>query len=118
MTDDCIFCKIAEGKVPSVKIWEDKEFLAFADLNPAGEGHTLIIPKKHFDTLMDLDEKTSEKFISSLKKVSKVLMKKHNGDGFNIVLNNGKVAGQIVGHVHFNILPRKEGDNKKGLFIG
>lgn len=116
--NDCIFCKIVEGEVPADKVYEDNYFIAFADVNPVGEGHTLLIPKKHFDTLMDLDEKTSERFISSLREVIKILMKKHNADGFNVVLNNGKVAGQIVNHVHFHILPRKEGDNQRGIFIG
>jgi len=115
---ECIFCKIVDGEILSEKIWEDENFLAFLDVNPVGEGHTLIIPKKHFETLMDLDEKTSEKYIGAIKNTGKFLMKKYNDDGFNLILNNGKVAGQLVEHVHFHILPRKEGDNKKGIFTG
>ena len=115
---DCIFCKIARGEVLSEKIYEDDKFVAFKDINPVGEGHTLIIPKKHFDNLMEMDDKNSSGYINAIKEVGKILMKRHNADGLNIVLNNGEVAGQVVGHVHFHILPRKKGDKKRGIFIG
>ena len=114
----CIFCKIVKGEVGSVKIWEDEDFFSFLDANPTGEGHTLIIPKKHFSSLMDIDEETSEKYINAIKNTGKILMKKYNAGGFNLVLNNEKAAGQLVGHVHFHLLPRKEGDNKSGIFLG
>src|SRR3989304_6040701 len=113
---ECIFCKIAKGEIPSAKIWEDSEFISFADIKPVGEGHTLVIPKKHFKTLMDLDERFSKKYIGAIKKTGEVLMKKYNAEGFNSVLNNGEAAGQIVNHVHFHLLPRKRGDNKRGIF--
>ena len=116
--ENCIFCKIIAGKIPSVKIWEDENFVAFLDIKPIGEGHTVVIPKKDFDTLMDLNENTAEKYMGAIKKTGKILMKKYDADGFNSVLNNGKSAGQIVNHVHFHILPRKKGDNKRGVFIG
>ncbi len=116
--EDCIFCKIVRGEIDSAKIWEDDKFLAILDTNPVGEGHTLVIPKKHYETLMDLGEEISFKYISALQEVAKILMEKYNCEGFNVVLNNGKAAGQIVKHVHFHLLPRKEGDNKKGIFIG
>lgn len=115
---DCIFCKIVNGEIPAVKVWEDENFIAFADVKPVGEGHTLIIPKKHFDTLMDLDEGTSGKYLEAIKKTGEILMGKYNAEGFNCVLNNGEVAGQVVKHVHFHILPRKNGDNQRGIFIG
>lgn len=117
--DGCIFCKIVKGEIPpgKGKIWEDGNFISFLDLNPVEEGHTLIIPKKHFDNLMNLDEEISEKYIGAIQKVGKVLMKKYNADGFNLALNNGKAAGQLVGHVHFHLLPRKEGDNQKGFYL-
>ena len=115
--DECIFCKIAKGEIDSVKIWDDEDFFAFLDANPEGEGHTLVIPKKHFDDLMSLDKEISKKYIGAIQKVGKSLMKKYNTTGFNVVLNNGKAAGQLVGHVHFHILPRKEGDNKRGLSL-
>ena len=115
---DCIFCKIAKGEMDSAKIWDDDDFLAFLDVNPRGEGHTLIIPKKHFDNLESLDENISCKYVKAIQDIGKILMEKYDCTGFNLILNNGKVAGQIVEHVHFHILPRKEGDNKKGIFIG
>jgi len=115
--EDCVFCKIVKGEIPSEKIWEDDEFLAILDVKPVGEGHTLIIPKKHFSNLLSLDGDVSCNYIQALQEVGKVLMNRYNSDGFNLVLNNGKSAGQVVGHVHFHLLPRKEGDNKRGVFI-
>ena len=116
--NDCIFCKIVKGEIPCTKIFEDEKYLAFLDIKPIGEGHTIIIPKKHFKTLMDLNEDISQKYIDAIKKTGKILLKKYNADGFNSVLNNGEAAGQIVNHVHFHLLPRKRGDNKRGIFIG
>lgn len=118
MSKECIFCKIVKGEIPCDKIWEDENFLAFLDINPNAEGHTLVIPKEHFEKINDLEGIYSEKFISAISEVGKILMEKYNSEGFNVVLNNGKSAGQIVPHVHFHVLPRKEGDNKKGLVIG
>ena len=116
--ENCIFCKIVAGEILCDKIWEDSEFISFLDIKPVGEGHTIVIPKKHFDTLIDLNENFSEKYIDAIKKTGKILMEKYNANGFNSVLNNGEAAGQVVNHVHFHILPRKKGDNKRGIFIG
>lgn len=115
---NCIFCKIVSGEIPANIVYEDEDFLGFLDINPVAEGHTLFISKKHFDNLLDVDEEFGEKFIFGLQKVGKELMRKYDSDGFNIVLNNGESAGQVVKHVHFHLLPRKKGDNKKGIFIG
>lgn len=109
---DCIFCKIIKGEIPVVKIWEDEDFLAFPDANPRGKGHSLIIPKKHFSTIMDISNEISRRYIDAIKKTAKILMEKYSTDSFNIVLNHGKAAGQKVEHVHVHILPRKEGDKK------
>ena len=116
--ENCIFCKIVAGEIPSVKIWEDSGVIAFADIKPVGEGHTIIISKEHFNTLMDLNEDISERYIDAIKKTGKILMERYNSDGFNAVLNNGESAGQVVNHVHFHLLPRKKGDEKRGIFIG
>ena len=115
---DCIFCKIVNGEIPCNKIHENIDFLAFLDINPVAEGHTVIIPKKHFDTLLDVEKEYSLAFIKFLQDVGKVLIKKYVSNGFNIALNNGESAGQVVNHVHFHMLPRKTGDNKRGIFIG
>ncbi len=114
---ECIFCKIVKGNVSSEKVYEDDDFLAFADANPVGEGHTLVIPKKHFENLLELDEKLYSSYLSAIKKTAKILMEKYDAAGFNIALNNGKLAGQIINHVHFHILPRKENDGKKGFYL-
>jgi histidine triad (HIT) family protein len=116
--EECVFCKIVLGDLKSNKVWEDDYFLAFLDANPVGEGHTLVIPKKHFETFIDLDLETGRKYIEAIQKVGKLLMEKYDSDGFNIILNNGKSAGQVVGHVHFHLLPRKEGDGKRGIYVG
>ena len=116
--EECVFCKIAEGNISANKIYENENFYSIPDVNPVGEGHTLIIPKKHFGLLTELDDETSQQYISVIKEVGKILMKKYNADGFNILLNNGESAGQIIKHVHFHMLPRKKGDNKRGIFIG
>lgn len=115
---DCIFCKIVEGKIPSNKIWENENFLAFLDIYPVGEGHTLLVPKKHFSNLLEVEKNYSEEYMDALKKVGAKLMEKYDSSGFNVVLNNGVNAGQVVDHVHFHLLPRKKGDDKRGLFIG
>jgi len=117
MDNDCVFCKIAKGEIPCEKIWEDEDFIAFFDAHPVGEGHTLVIPKKHFNDLMSLNEEISVKYFKTIQKVGKILMDKYNSSGFNLILNNGVAAGQVVGHVHFHLLPRKKGDNKRGIFI-
>ena len=116
--ENCIFCKIVAGEIPSIKIWEDSEFISFLDTKPIGEGHTLVVPKKHFNTLMDLNKNVSKKYIDAIRKTGEVLMERYSSDGFNSVLNNGEAAGQVVNHVHFHLLPRKKGDKKRGIFIG
>lgn len=118
MNDNCIFCKIARGEIPAEKIWENEDFIAILDIHPVGEGHSLVMPKKHFDDLISLDKNFSSKYIEALQKVVKLLTDKYKCEGFNVVLNNGEVAGQVVKHVHFHILPRRKGDNKRGIFIG
>jgi len=90
--EDCIFCKIVGREIPGQKerIWEDDDFIFIKDINPVGEGHSLLITKKHFETLLDLDKDISYKYIEAIKKAGKILMKKYKGEGFNLVLNNGK----------------------------
>ena len=114
---NCIFCKIVAGEVPCHKVWENEDFLAFLDATPVGEGHTLVIPKKHFNTFLDVDKEHVSEFMEFLQEVGNIVLKKYDADGFNIILNNGKFSGQVVGHVHFHILPRKEGDGKKGFCL-
>ncbi|MBU1252002.1 MAG: HIT family protein [Nanoarchaeota archaeon] len=114
--NDCVFCKIVRGEMPCHKIWEDENFLAFADANPVVEDHTLVIPKKHFSSLSDINEEICCGYIGAIKETGKILVKKCNADGFNVALNNGEAAGQVVNHVHFHIHPRKKGDGLKLSF--
>ena len=110
---NCIFCKIIRDKVKAIKIAESNNFIAMLDAHPQTEGHTLIIPKKHFVTLLDLPNKLGEELLAFTKKVASKILEEKKGDGFNIVMNNLEPAGQIVKHAHIHILPRKEGDGFK-----
>ena len=117
MKNDCIFCAIAEGEIPSFKVYEDELVLAYLDINPFSKGHTLVIPKKHSAGLLDTDDETLAVIIARVKKVAAHLKEKLGCDGFNIVQNNGEAAGQTVRHVHFHIVPRWNGDDASS-FVG
>ena len=110
---DCIFCKIIAGEIPSAKVFEDNDVLAFLDINPVNRGHTLIIPKKHSENLLEMDEDTLNKCIKIIKKVAKSAMDGVRCDGFNIGMNNYPAAGQVLMHSHFHVIPRFEGDGFK-----
>ena len=111
--EDCIFCKIAKGDIPHEEfIYENDNFFSVADINPVLEGHTLIIPKKHFETILDMPDDLSLDLLDCIKKTANRLMKKYNVEGFNVLNNNFEVAQQIVKHVHFHVLPRKKGDGE------
>lgn len=110
MKNDCIFCAIAEGEIPSFKVYEDDEVLAYLDINPFSKGHTLVIPKRHTQGLLDTDDATLATIIARVKKIAAHLKEKLGCDGFNILQNNGEAAGQTVRHVHFHIIPRWQGD--------
>ncbi len=107
---DCIFCKIVKGELPSEKIYEDDSVLAFLDINPVNIGHTLVIPKEHFENIHDLPEDTATHIMKIARKISDAI-KKSGADGTNISINNGKAAGQVVFHSHTHIIPRFIGDN-------
>ena len=106
MTNNCVFCAIAAGEIPSFKIYEDGNFLAYLDINPVSEGHTLVIPKAHTQGLLDTPEEMLGALLATVKKVAAHLKAVLPCDGFNIVQNNGAAAGQSVGHIHFHIIPR------------
>ncbi|MCX6709919.1 MAG: HIT family protein [Candidatus Woesearchaeota archaeon] len=107
---ECIFCKIAKGEIPAEKIYEDKDFLAFLDIMPSSKGHTLVIPKRHFQTIEDIPENELKGLIAAVKKVATAVMKATNSPGANIFQNNSEFAGQIVPHIHFHIIPRNKDD--------
>ena len=106
MKNDCIFCAIAAGEIPSFKVYEDDLVLAYLDINPFSKGHTLVIPKAHTTGLLDTPDETLAAVIARVKKVAAHLKQALLCDGFNILQNNGEAAGQTVMHVHFHIVPR------------
>ena len=108
--DDCIFCKIVDDKIPSNKVYEDSNFIAFLDIKPLNKGHTLIIPKKHYETFNDIPSHLMEEFMKKIQMVSIGVVKATDAKGYNIYVNNHKTGGQEVPHVHFHILPRHEDD--------
>ena len=110
MNDNCIFCKIANGIIPSATVYEDDDFRAILDIAPAHKGHTIILPKKHADNLFELDEETASKLLPIAKKVASAVKEVTKCDGVNILQNNGTAAGQSVFHLHVHVVPRFEGD--------
>ena len=108
--DDCIFCKIANGEIPSKTLYEDEDFRVILDLGPATRGHALILPKEHADNLYELPEDTAAKTFVLAKKMATKMAEKLQCDGLNIVQNNGEAAGQTVFHFHMHIIPRYKND--------
>lgn len=109
--DNCIFCKIANGEIPSATLYEDEDFRVILDLGPAAVGHSLILPKKHAANLFELPDETAAKAIKVAKEVGRKLKDGLGADGLNVVQNNGEAAGQTVFHFHMHLIPRFNGDN-------
>ena len=109
MKNNCVFCAIAAGEIPCFKVYEDDLVLAYLDINPFSEGHTLVIPKAHSEGLLDTPDETLVAVLDRVKKIAAHLKEALPCDGFNILQNNGEAAGQTVKHIHFHILPRKNG---------
>ncbi len=107
---DCIFCKIVAGELPSSKVYEDDEFLAFLNIKPVNPGHVLVIPKKHYTDLIAMSEDEVGKLFSVVHKISPFVIQAVSVEGFNIGVNCGVVAGQTVFHAHVHIMPRQTGD--------
>lgn len=109
--DDCIFCKIANGEIPSATVYEDSVCRVILDVNPANKGHALIIPKEHFDNIYSIDAETAAKIFTIATEVAKAQKAELNPDGLNILQNNGEAAGQTVFHFHMHLVPRYIKDN-------
>ncbi|AQQ09404.1 HIT-like protein [Sedimentisphaera cyanobacteriorum] len=107
---DCVFCKIIAGEIPCSKVYEDQNLLAFMDINPLAEFHTLVIPKKHIEFLWDCPSEISSALGEALPKISRAVQKASASDGCNVLNNNASAAGQVVPHIHFHIIPRFEND--------
>jgi histidine triad (HIT) family protein len=111
--DDCIFCKIAAGEIPCTKIFEDDITLAFMDIAPISKGHLLVIPKNHFDNILEIDEETYGRLFSVICRVAKAVGASIIPDGMTVMQLNGKAANQEVPHLHIHIVPRWTGDGLK-----
>lgn len=109
--DDCIFCKIANGEIPSTTIYENNDCRVIFDISPASKGHALILPKEHYDDVFDMDAETGAKLFSMATAVARSLKKELNCEGMNILQNNGTIAGQTVFHFHMHLIPRYTGDH-------
>lgn len=107
---DCIFCKIVGGEIPADKIYENDNFFSIPDVNQKIEGHCLVISRKHFENILDLPFNLGNDLMDCIKETSVKIMKENKSEGLNVVQNNFEVAGQVVKHVHFHLLPRKSGD--------
>ena len=107
---DCIFCKIASGSIPCAKVLEDSSAVAFLDIGPLAEGHLLLIPKEHHETLDAMSADQAGAVLRHLPGLVRAVLAVTGCQGVNVLQNNGRVAHQVVGHVHFHVIPRKAGD--------
>lgn len=110
--ENCIFCKIANGEIPSKTLYEDDKFRVILDLGPATKGHALILPKDHYKNLYELPEDYAADAIKLAKKMMTQMTKKLGCEGFNLVQNNGELAGQTVFHFHMHMIPRYQNDGQ------
>ena len=107
---ECIFCKIVAGEIPSARVYEDETKLAFMDIGPIQPGHTLLIPKAHYERLTDLPDDLAADLARVLPRLGRAVVTAADADGFNIHQTNGTCSGQVVPHVHIHIIPRHDGD--------
>lgn len=110
MQEECLFCKISSKQITANIVYEDENNMAFLDINPTNYGHTLVMPKQHYETFVQTPDEILQKTIIAVKKIAQAILKLPNIDGVNIMVNNGKTAGQVIPHLHFHIIPRLETD--------
>ncbi|MDO8571209.1 MAG: HIT family protein [bacterium] len=111
--DTCIFCKIIRKEIPSHFVYEDDDVVAFLDILPTQKGHTLVVPRVHWETFLHTDDVILGKVAVVAKKIGKALEKTVDAEGVNIIVNNGAAAGQVVFHLHTHVIPRFSGDGLK-----
>ena len=109
---DCVFCRIRDGQIPSTRVYEDERTIAFMDINPLNEGHTLVIPRTHAATLFEVDESDLRAAIATARRVAVAIRASLHPDGLNLLQANGAAAFQSVPHLHFHLVPRFTGDGK------
>jgi histidine triad (HIT) family protein len=111
MEQECIFCKMVKKQIPVALVHEDDSTFAFLDINPIAKGHTLVVTKKHYENLLATDKNDLKVLIETIQKVSAAIVKAMGAEGFNVLMNTGEVAGQLIPHVHFHVVPRFKDDN-------
>ncbi|MCQ2506554.1 MAG: HIT family protein [Lachnospiraceae bacterium] len=109
--DNCIFCKILRGEIPSTKLYEDENSMVILDISPAKKGHAILLAKEHAANLFELSDKSAEKILPVVKKVGQGIVKTLGCDGLNVLQNNGEASGQTVFHLHVHMIPRYKGDD-------
>ncbi len=107
---DCIFCKIVDKEIPAAVVYEDDNVISFLDIMPANKGHCLVVPKKHCENLLEVPDEDLSGMVKAVKKVAKALSLSIGNGAYNVIMNNGKEAGQLVGHAHIHIIPRFKDD--------
>lgn len=108
--NDCIFCKIIKGEIPSFRVFENEKVFCFFDINPLTKGHTLVIPKEHYENIFDIPEDDLKEIISTAKKMASIIKEKFGAEGVNLVNASGEAAEQSVFHFHLHIVPRYKND--------
>lgn len=109
-TDTCVFCRIVAGEIPAATVYEDEQLLAFLDIAPINKGHALLIPKQHYVSLTSLPPALCGHLFQVVPRLAAAVMRASGADGFNLLLSNGSVAGQVVPHTHLHIIPRLAAD--------
>lgn len=114
MSHDCIFCRIVRGEIPSARVYEDADVMAFMDISPVVKGHTLVIPKGHHNRITDAPVEALQKVIAVVQRIAAAQVAGLRADGISISQVNGPIAGQVVPHVHFHVIPRFGPDGQHG----
>jgi histidine triad (HIT) family protein len=108
MSEKCVFCEIANGRIPSIRVYEDPDFIAFMDINPISEGHLLLVTREHYPSTLDVPDKILSRALPLAKKLAKAALIGVGLDDFNLIVNNGPLAGQLVPHWHMHVIPRRD----------
>ena len=111
--EDCVFCKIVNGAIPALKVHEDDNCICFLDIQPANPGHTLVVTKDHYPTLSETPDERLGGLFTVVKKIGRTAAESVGADGFNVMVNNGTVAGQVIPHLHVHVVPRFEDDGHR-----
>jgi len=114
-TEECLFCKIVKKEIPAEVIYDDADFISFLDINPRNPGHALVIPKKHYETILDMPEREIGDLMLMVRKIAAAVKETMKADGISVGQSNGRAAGQVIPHVHFHVIPRYLSEGPPGL---